>query len=111
MHRRISDYEILNNLFINEALGLGMAAQGAGDDRLEAHALVGEIFAQPHALAHAHGAQVVLAGGVKRSLAMAFKVECSHSGHGPGAAPGTRSSEGRSGPGRGSPIEAHADSR
>ena len=75
MHRRISDYEILNNLFINEALGLGMAAQGAGDDRLEAHALVGEIFAQPHALPHAHGAQVVVVGGAKRSLAMAYKVE------------------------------------
>ncbi len=58
--------------------GFGVAAQRAGDDGVERHALAGEILPEAQALPVAEIAQAVVVFSAERGLAVADEVEVSH---------------------------------
>ena len=60
-----------------------LAAQGAGQHRVQAQRVAvapAQVFAQPHALALAERAELVIVVGAKTGLAVAHEVERSHGG-------------------------------
>ena len=66
--------------FLDAIPGLLLASQGAGDGGVDPHTALRQVLAQPHALAPAQIAELVIVVGAKRSLAMAYEVERSHDG-------------------------------
>ena len=55
-----------------------MAAQGAGDDAIEPHAALGEVFAEPARLAVPQLGQPIVVVGAERRLRMPHEIEFRH---------------------------------